>query len=176
MARNSRRVFVGVFDSEEAILLATQEAREAGHGILDVYTPFPVHGMDEAMGLRRSILPRLCFAFGAAGLLFALLFQWWVSVFDWPMNVGGKSFHASPALIPVAFEFMVLCAGLGVVASFFRLRRMFPGKRPVIEGMGATNDRFLLALRESEGDGGIDQLNRFLKSRGAKSVREVDLA
>ncbi len=124
----------------------------------------------------RRLRPGFCFLFGAAGLILALLFQWWVSVFDWPMNIGGKSFHASPALIPVAFEFTVLCAGMGIVFSFFRLRRMFPGKRPVIEGMGATDDRFLLALREREEDGGVDQLSRFLKSRGAKSVREVDLA
>ncbi len=167
------RLVVGVFKNEGSILKATEAARLKGFSIQDVYTPFPIHGMDDAMGMKRNILPRLCFLFGSAGLGFALLFQWWVSTYNWPMNIGGKTFSASPALIPIAFEFTVLCAGLGTVASLFFLRNMYPGKKPAFAELRATNDRFLLALREKETGEGRDTMVAFLKSNGADSVEEV---
>jgi len=169
----THRLLIGVFTGEDQILKATRTARERGFSIQDVYTPFPVHGMDDAMGLKKNILPRLCFLFGATGLAAALLFQWWVSTYNWPMNIGGKTFSASPALIPIAFEFTVLCAGLGTVASLFFLRNMYPGKKPAFAELGATNDRFLLALRENERGEGRRSMMEFLKSAGAVSVEEM---
>lgn len=168
----AHKLIVGIFENEETILRATSEAYAKGFTIEDVYTPFPVHGMDEAMGLKPNILPRLCFLFGSAGLSFALLFQWWVSAFNWPMNIGGKSFSASPALIPVAFEFTVLCAGLGTVASLFWLRRMWPGKKPFLAHLGASNDRFLLSLKSLDA-GDSQKMSAFLKSAGASAIEEV---
>jgi hypothetical protein len=167
------RLVVGVFKDEGTILSATRTAKEKGFSIQDVYTPFPVHGMDEAMGMKPNILPRLCFLFGSGGLGFALLFQYWVSTYNWPMNIGGKTFSASPALVPIAFEFTVLCAGLGTVASLFFLRNMFPGKKPAFPELGATNNRFLLALREKDSGEGRNDMIDFLKTNGADSVEEV---
>lgn len=163
------KVLVGVFESEEAVLEAVRAVREAGHLIQDVYTPFPVHGMDDAMGLPSSVLPKYCFAFGVTGLTLTLLFQYWVSVFNWPMNIGGKPFAASPALIPVAFEVTVLFAGLGSVATLFALRGMRPGRRPEVPVLGGTDDRFLVAVHE----GGQGAAVRALLGRaGALSVDE----
>ncbi|MBI5202089.1 MAG: DUF3341 domain-containing protein, partial [Elusimicrobia bacterium] len=82
------RTIVAVFETDHEILEAAREARKAGFGVSDAFTPFPVHGMDEALGLGPSWLTKACFALGAAGLTFALGFQYWVSVFDWPMNIG----------------------------------------------------------------------------------------
>jgi hypothetical protein len=165
-----RQAVVGVFSSEKKILKATNEARESGLVIIDAFTPFPVHGLDAAMGLRKSILPRLCFLFGVSGGVFALLFQWWVFAVDWPMNVGGKSFWALPALIPVTFEVVVLCAGLGTVASLFVLQNLKPGNAPRLAGLGATNDRFLLALKNE----GKDEAS-FLRAQGAIDTQEAEL-
>lgn len=163
---------VGVFDSEEAVLKAARAARAARLPIHDVYSPFPVHGMDEAMGLEPTRLPQACFAFGLSGLTLALGFQYWVSLFDWPMNIGGKSYDASPALIPVAFELTVLFAGVGTVFTFLNRRRLFPGKRPGHLDLRAVDDRFLLALREGPEHAGRETLSRFLKEQGALEVKE----
>ncbi|MDE2237830.1 MAG: DUF3341 domain-containing protein, partial [Elusimicrobia bacterium] len=132
-----------------------------------------VHGMDEALGLAPSPLPRFCLLFGAIGLTAALSFQYWVSVFDWPLNIGGKSYDASPALIPIAFELTVLIAGLGTVATFMRMRRLHPGRRPAMEGLGALDDRFLLTFREGPDGVGEGVVQRFLEEQGASRVVET---
>jgi len=173
---SQHRLVVGVFTSETQLLRATRLARTSGLSIQDAYTPYPVHGMDEAMGLPPSRLPRLCFLFGVTGLLLTLSFQYWVSVFDWPMNIGGKSYDASPALIPIAFELTVLFAGLGSVASFLRMRRLHPGRKPALAGLGALDDRFLLALREGPEGQGTQALTRFLQEEGALEIRELGAA
>ncbi len=166
------RLWVGIFDSHEHLLRATRLARQRGLTIHDTYAPFPIHGMDEAMGLEPSPLGWLCFLFAMTGLTLALSFQYWVSVFDWPMNIGGKSYNASPALLPIAFEFTVLCAGLGSVAAFLFLRRLSPGKKPALGGLGALDDRFLLALQAGP-EASAEELRRFLQTQGALDIHEV---
>lgn len=163
------KTFVGVFDSDHAILAAARAAREKGLNIRDAYTPFPVHGMDDALGLPPSWLSRACFALGAAGLTGALSFQYWVSLFNWPMNIGGKPFDASPALIPIAFEITVLVAGVGTVATLLLFRGLLPGKPAELSGLGATDDKFLLVV-----DGGTEESQRaFYREHGAVRVEEL---
>ncbi len=169
----SRTLVVGAFAGEEELLSAVRAARRKSLAVHDVYTPFPVHGMDEAMGLAPSKLPKACFVFGMTGLTLAVCFQYWVSLFDWPMNIGGKTYDASPALVPIAFELTILFAGLGSVAAFLRMRRLFPGRKPAIEGLGGLDDRFLLALRQELGRADAQTLRSFLESQGACEVREL---
>lgn len=166
------KLLVGSWDRPEAALAAAQAARAAGFEIHDAYTPFPVHGMDEALGLGPSWLGKVCLGFALAGLSGALAFEFWVSVFNWPMNIGGKSFNASPALMPVAFELTVLCAGLGTVATFLVLRGLSPARRPEVDGLGATNDRFVLAFDALGGDRDA-RLRTFLADQKARDVREL---
>jgi hypothetical protein len=141
-----RRVLVGSFTAEEDVLGATRAAREHGLHIVDVYTPYAVHGLDRAMGLRPSRLPWACFALGLLGAALALSFQFWTTAVDWPMNVGGKPWNSLPAYVPITFEVMVLLAGLGVVFAFVLRSRLFPGKQPAPLFRDATNDRFVLVL------------------------------
>lgn len=160
------KTLVGVFDSDRALLEAVRAARRKNLGVRDVYTPFPVHGMDEAMGLPPSRLSRACFALGAAGLICALSFQYWVSLFDWPMNIGGKPFDASPALIPIAFEITVLVAGVGTVLTLLIFRGLLPGRLPQFSKLGATDDKFLLVI-----DNLSEQEQRaFFQEHGAAAV------
>jgi hypothetical protein len=168
------RLIAGVFDSEENILAAANAARRAGYPVQDAFTPYPVHGMDHALGLAPSPLPKYCFRFGTAGLLLTLAFQYWVSLYDWPMNIGGKSFNASPALIPVAFELTVLFASLGTVASFLALRRMSPMKKPALPDLRGIDDRFVLTMRLHGEGAGAETMGRFLKEHGAVEIREVE--
>ena len=159
----------GIFASDQALLAAARAARAEGLSIRDAYTPYPVHGLDEVMGLRPSWLGKACFALGAAGLGGALGFQYWVSLFNWPMNIGGKPFSASPALIPVAFELTVLAAGVGTVLTLLVFRGLLPGRKPQAAGLGATDDRFLLVLYGQP----EDRQREFYREHGA--VRVVEL-
>ncbi|MBM4166243.1 MAG: DUF3341 domain-containing protein [Ignavibacteria bacterium] len=146
----SRRLLVTVFEDELDIVNATRTARENRYNIVDVYTPFAVHGLDEAMGLKPSKLGWVCFALGLAGAVAKLWFQIWTSSQSWPVNVGGKPLSSVPAFVPVTFEIMVLFAGVGTVITFFALRKLFPGKKPHIVYEGATNNRFILVLEQSD--------------------------
>lgn len=166
------KLLAGSWDSPSAVLAAAKDARAAGLKVHDVYTPFPVHGMDEALGLEPSWLSKVCLGFALLGLAGAMSFQLWVSVFNWPMNVGGKPFDASPALLPVAFELTVLFAGLGTVGTFLVFRGLSPGRRPEVDGLGATDHRFVLAFSLAGADEG--RLREFLAAHGAGDVRAVE--
>ncbi|MBL0313916.1 MAG: DUF3341 domain-containing protein [Holophagaceae bacterium] len=116
-----------------------------GYRVIDTYTPFPVHGMDDAIGLKPSRLPRACLAFAILGLAIALGVQIWTSAFDYPLIVGGKPLAALPAFVPVAFELTVLMAGLGVVASLFLVSGMRPKFKVPDLHPGVNDDRFVVA-------------------------------
>lgn len=143
--------YAAVFADEASILAAIRAAREKGLVVIDAFTPHPVHGMDEALGLVPTRLPVACFVLGVLGALSALGFQLWTFGVDWPLNVGGKSRTAFPALVPVAFEVAVLFAALGTVLLFFFVFGLAPGKRPRLAAHGITDDRFVL-LVDSESD------------------------
>jgi hypothetical protein len=161
----------GAFTTEEGLLAATDAARRAGLPIEDAFVPYPVHGLDRAMGLTPSALPLACLRFGLTGLTIALGFEYWASRFDWPMNVGGKSFSASPALVPIAFELTVLFAALGSVGTFLLIRGLRPDKTPALARLRGLDDRFVLALRTAEADGArAADLASFLKLQGASAV------
>jgi len=144
--QNGKKLLVGFFEAESEILSAARAARKAGYQIDDVYTPYAVHGMDEAMGLPQSRLSWVTFLAGLSGLVLMLTFEWWMTAVAWPLNVGGKPYFSLPAYIPVAFEFTVLCAGLCSVGALFLVAKLYPGKqRPQLPRV--TNDRFALAVK-----------------------------
>jgi hypothetical protein len=135
------------FSDEERLLDAVRAARADGFGIVDAYTPYPVHGLDAAMGLPRSRLPLVAFGAGLAGVVCAIGFQFYIAAIDWPLNVGGKPLNSTLAYLPIAFEITVLLAGLIVTAAFLFRCRLFPGARPVALDEAATLDGFVLVLR-----------------------------
>jgi len=165
------RVFTALFADEHDILRATAAARMAGYPIYDVYTPYAVHGMDEAMGLRRSRLTWVCFLAGLTGLVLALSFQIWTSATDWPVNVGGKPMASVPAFIPVTFEFTVLCAALVSVAALFVRARLAPGRRASLPDRSVTDDRFALCIETRNDRFDEPTLRSFVERFGAVETR-----
>ena len=141
--------WIATFDDADHLVAATRTARAAGLTIVDAYTPYAVHGLDEAMGLARSRLTWVCFAGGLFGGSVALSFQLWTSAASWPLNVGGKPFASIPAFLPVTFELTVLAAALVSAGTFFVRSRLFPGKR-VVAVPRVTDDVFALVV-ESNG-------------------------
>jgi len=146
----NRRYLVATFESETDAVRATAEAHRNGFNIVDVFTPYPVHGMDRAMGLRPSFLTWVCFACGMIGAVGTLVFQHWSNAVDWPIDVGGKPWNSLPAEIPVGFAMMVLLAGFGAVFAFLAACRLFPGAKPKCLVPGVTDDRFALVVEEEE--------------------------
>jgi len=139
---------LSVYESESDLFSAVRAARARGLRILDIYTPYAVHGLDRAAGFRRSRLPIACFLLGVLGAGFAFWAQYWISAVDWPINVGGKPWNSWPAFIPITFEMMVLFAGVGSVPLLFAVAGLWPGKRARLIAEGVTNDRFALLIAE----------------------------
>jgi ActD protein len=170
---NNTRYVAAVFRNEKDLFSAVVETRRAGFQIHDVYTPFPVHGMDQAAGLKRSRLTWIAFIAGAIGLMFGLGLQVWTSAYDWPLNVGGKPFNSFPLFIPVTFELTVLFSGLIAISVLLVRNRLWLfSKRMVFSRV--TDDRFVMVLKQS--DASFDQqraVNLFAR-HGALKVIEGD--
>ncbi len=168
----SRRVVYGVFDTEEDIVGVARAARERGLKVLDAYTPYAVHGLDRAMGLRRSRLPWICFTAAMIGAGLKLWFEFWATMVDWPLDVGGKPWNSLPAFIPVTFEVMVLSAGLTTVAAFLWLAGLRPGRQPRLPHPRVTDDRFVLALEESDAAFDLDRVRKLFEKFHVVSLEE----
>ena len=143
--------FRASFTDPLLLLEAVKRLRLEGFRVIDTYSPFPVHGMDEAIGLKPSRLPRACLGFGLLGLATALGVQIWTSAYDYPLIVGGKPLVSLPAFIPVAFELTVLMAGLGVVGSLFIAAGMRPRFKMPDLHPGVNDDRFVVAAEIQAG-------------------------
>lgn len=143
--------FRASFADPHHLLEAVKRLKQEGFPVIDTYSPFPVHGMDEAIGLKPSRLPRACLAFGCLGLAIALGVQIWTSAYDYPLIVGGKPLISLPAFIPVSFELTVLLAGLGVVASLFVVSGMRPKFKVPNLHPGVNDDRFVVAAEIQAG-------------------------
>ena len=166
---------VGIFDDEEKLLAVTEKATDKKVPIYDIYTPFPVHGLDEAMGIKRSILPYVTFVAGATGMLFALGYQIWTLGINWPINIGGKPSISIPSFIPITFEVTVLFGAHTTVAAFLALCKLFPGKKPVIVHEEQTCNKFVMCIDKDEVS--FEDVDKLLKDGGALEVKlqNIDL-
>jgi hypothetical protein len=157
----SRKTILASFAREEDLLGAVKAVRQRGWDIADIYTPYPVHGLEPLLGWPRSRLPVACFLGGAIGVVLALWFQFWTSAQNWPLNVGGRPWNSLPAFVPVVFESMVLLAGFGLVFAWLCRCRLYPGKQAHLPVAGMTDDRFVVVVHDSgpvAGNGAIRQL------------------
>lgn len=168
-----KHFIVGVFNDEDVLLDAVAKVRGKGVRIHEVFTPFPVHGLDEALGYRRSRLPIAAFMFGLTGTGLALLMQIWMLGYDWPMIIGGKNFASLPPFIPVTFELTVLLASLGMVGTFMIVNDMKPYKWPRQFDVRSTDDKHVMAIDLAlNKDKSKQELTSILKDAGAEEVNE----
>jgi hypothetical protein len=138
------------FDDEVPLLQAVAKLRESNETIIDVLSPFPVHGLDEALSLNRSGIPVGGFIFGALGAVLAFGFQAWVFTVSYPLIIGGKPFFSAPAFIPITFEVTVLFAGLAMVAAFLIKSKLKPEIRFEPIDVRITDDRFIILVTAKE--------------------------
>ena len=158
----SDRVLIATFEHEDDLLAAATAVRTRGLRIIDAFTPYAVHGIDRAMGLKPSRLTWVCFICGMTGVLGMLWFEHWTASVDWALDVGGKPWNSLPSDVPVAFEAAVLLAGFGSVFALLGVSRLFPGKRSRLIHPRVTDDRFVLVIDERDAAFDADEVSEFL--------------
>ncbi len=171
-SETSAKAVLAVFAEAEDLVEAVRAVRKRNWPIDDIYCPYPVHGLEESLGWRRSRLAAACFTCGAAGVILALWFQFWASARNWPINVGGQPWNSLPSFVPVTFECMVLFGGLGLVAAWLVRCRLYPGKIAVAPATGATDDRFVLALSAPGSSAEAEQMGQLLRACRAVLVQD----
>lgn len=165
----------GIFDDEEVLLSSVKEIRSNEIHIKEVYSPFPVHGLDKALGLKETRMAITAFIYGCIGLTFGLALIYYIMISgiykSWPMNIGGKPnwtlYHNLPAFVPVLFELTVLFAGHLMSITFFIRCGLFPGNPDVSPDPRTTDDKFLM---EIEVDGDISTVKKMLTKTGATEI------
>ncbi|MCC6636300.1 MAG: DUF3341 domain-containing protein [Ignavibacteriaceae bacterium] len=178
MERNTKlHGLVALFDTPDQIIHAAEKVSHSGYKDFDIHTPYPVHGMDDAMKLKPSKLGYVTLVFGLSGAAFALLLMWWTMVVDYPMNIGGKPFFSLPAFIPVTFELTVLFATLatviGMITFFFR----FPdNKHPLHDTpymQAVSRDKYGVFIGASDPKFDVKEVRALFESLGGKQISEI---
>jgi len=159
------------FDDEVPLLQAVRILRDSKEIITDVLSPFPVHGLDEALSLKRSRIPVVGFIFGALGAILAFGFQAWVFTVSYPLIIGGKPFFSVPTFIPITFEVTVLFAGLSMVAALLVRSKLKPDIRfkPVDERI--TDDRFVILINAEDEEKTLTRVKSLLSGINTLEIR-----
>ncbi len=172
----SKKLIHGLYNDDDVLLSGVKALREKGISIKEVYTPFPVHGLDHAMGLAPTRLSIAGFIYGCIGLSFAVLMMYYMMIVDWPQNIGGKPSFTyllnMPAFVPIMFECTVLFAGHLMVITYLVRNGMFPGRERQNPDVRTTDDMFMV---EIEADGSGEDITSALKATGAVEVNEKEL-
>ena len=164
------------FDSPTAVVAAARRAQEAGYRKMDAYSPFPIEDLTEAIGFHHTRLPMVVLAGGLLGAAGGFGLQYWVSVIEYPLNVGGKPFLSWPSFIPVTFETTILVASLFAVLGMLALNGLPMPYHPVFnvpEFALASKDKFFLCLEATDPQFDREASRRFLESLEARAVWEV---
>ena len=167
----SHKVVHAVYDDDDVLLHAVKDVKAANHHIEEVFTPFPVHGLDKAMGLAPTRIAIASFMFGCLGLVVAVTMINYIMIEDWPQNIGGKpsfSFLENmPAFVPVLFEMTVFFAAHLMVITFYMRSKLWPFKQAENPISATTDDKFLMEVAVGKDE---KKLIALLKKTGAQDV------
>ena len=162
----------GIFLDEASILKAAHKVRESGFIKFDAISPYPIHGMEEACGIKRSGIPYVTFIAGVVGMLAGLGMTYYMSVSDWPINVGGKPLFSLPAFIPIIFELTILFAALCSVLALFAVCKL-PRIDPPIIDKDLTSHKFAIFIPENDVGYNQERVERIFKDLGADEVKKM---
>jgi hypothetical protein len=165
------------FSTPQAIYKACEKVRDSGFKNWDSHTPFPVHGLDKAMGLRQSFLPWLVLIAGITGAISALVLMIWTSAYDYPLNIGGKPTWSIPAFIPITFEVTVLFSALTAVFGMFVINGLPTFHHPLFgceRFSGVTDDKFFIVINATDAKYNESDCIKLLKDCGATAVEIVE--
>jgi hypothetical protein len=167
----SRSLHTGFFEDQHDLLRAAEECRARAIPVVDVVSPFPIHGLDAVLGIRPSRLPWVTLIGGAVGLTCGFWLEYWTSAVNWPINVGGKPFDSFPAFVPVAFELTILFAGLSTALALLVRSRLWPSKSVPAGLECTTDDRHALILAQADAAFRDADFPELLRRHGAVEYR-----
>ncbi|KAA0213949.1 MAG: DUF3341 domain-containing protein [Leptolyngbya sp. PLA3] len=168
---------VGEFATPAAVYHAAEKVRDAGFRRWDVYSPFPIHGMEEAMGIRRTFLPFLVAAIGFSGAGLGLLFQYWVSANAYPLVVQGKPYGAWEPFVPIMFEMGVLPSAFAALFGMLMLNGLPRFHHPLLANerfLSVSDDTFFLCIEAEDAGFDADRIKDLLEEAGARSIELVE--
>jgi hypothetical protein len=176
----SKKVIHAIFDDEEILLQSVKEIRSKKYDIEEVYSPFPVHGLDHALGLKETRMAITAFIYGCIGLSFGGLLIYYIMISgvgkSWPMNIGGKpnfTFYQNvPSFVPIMFECTVLFAGHLMSLTYFYRNKLYPGASTKSPDPRTTDDKFLMELIVEDSN---KEITKILKSTGASEINEKNI-
>ena len=169
---NSQSFVVGVFNDHDVLLGSVKKVKESGIKIHEVYTPYPVHGLEHALGYKHSFMPTAAFLFGVLGISLAILMQTWMLGYDWPMIIGGKPNISIPDFVPVSFELTVLLAAFGMSFTFFGVRGLKPHAIPRVFDRRSTDDKHIMAIDIDQNKTAVEKIKGILEETGAEETFE----
>lgn len=170
MSDKGVKFVIGIYDDEDILLDAISSVRGEGVNIHEVYSPFPVHGIEDRLGYKRSRLSVAAFCFGFLGTCLALTMMIGMMTIDWPMIIGGKDFLPLPVFIPVTFEMTVLLAAFGMVGTFLVVSDLKPWGKPKTFDLRSTDDKHVMAIELDKNSMSETQLKKLLESNGASET------
>lgn len=165
------------FETPEALMDAAEAARLAGFKKMDAYSPFPIHGLSDAIGFKSVAVPYIVFFGGLCGAFTGFTLEWYTQTIDYPLNVGGKPFDSLPAFIPVAYEATILFAALSAVFGMFALNKLPQPYHSIFNAPGfarASQDRFFLAIEAVDPLYDAETTRNFLMEQNPINVAEVE--
>ena len=173
---NGNKYILGIYEDEDVLLQAIKDVRQLGIKIYEVFSPYPVHGIEHALGYKRSWMSVAAFLFGCLGTSLALTMQIGMMGVDWPMIIGGKNFVAFPAMIPVTFELTVLLASFGMVGTFMVTCNLKPWSKPRIFDVRVTDDKHVMAIDVHENKMEIEKIKSVIGLSGASEINDKEFA
>ena len=177
MAHNKNYGLLARFVTTPEVYQAAQQVRDAGFTRWDVYTPFPVHGMDDAMGLKRSKVPVMTLLGGATGLASGILMTWWMNAFDYPLIVGGMPYWSPIFPFPIIFEMTILFAGISTFLGMFLFNLLPRHHPPVFESDSfarASDDQFFICIETADPKFNLESTRSLLEGLGAAEVTLIE--
>ena len=170
------KVIHAIYNDDDILMNAVKAVRAEHYHIDEVYTPFPVHGLDKAMGLEDTRIAICAFMYGLVGLAVAITMMNFIMIEDWPQDIGGKPSFSyienMPAFVPIMFELTVFFAAHLMVITFYMRSKLWPFKKAENPDVRTTDDHFLMAIDAGHGD--IDKMSKFLSSTGAIEISLID--
>lgn len=168
--KSNKNFLIGVYNDEDTLMNGIRKVRDSGIKITEVYSPFPIHGIEAALGYKTSRLSIVAFLFGLTGTCLALIAQIGMMTVDWPMVIGGKDFLPFPTFIPVAFELTVLFAAFGMVGTFFVVSNLKPWGKPRIYDIRITDNKHVMVVDLAKNSMNEADIQNILKESGTSEV------
>jgi len=170
------KVIHAIYNDDDLLMQAVKEVRKKHYHIEEVYTPFPVHGLDKAMGLAPTRIAITAFMYGLVGLTVAITMMNFIMIEDWPQNIGGKPSFSyienMPAFVPIMFELTVFFAAHLMVITFYMRSKLWPFKKAENPDVRTTDDHFLMAIDAGKND--VETVSEFLYNTGAVEINLID--